>query len=77
MRKEKFRQGLTKLLPLIPYYPEWISTGELAKLLGITTMRTISWIKGIPEEIPIALDDISGGGNKYCYIKDKKGNYLI
>jgi hypothetical protein len=77
VKKAKFRPGLTKMLPLIPNYPEWITSGSLAKKLNITTDRAISWINGIPEETPIAVDDISKGVQKYCYIVDGNGKILI
>jgi hypothetical protein len=77
VKKAKFRPGLTKMLPLIPLFPEWITTKDLAKKLDITTDRAISWIAGIPEGTPIAVDDLSKGVQKYCYIRDMNGKILI
>lgn len=76
-KRPEFRPGLTRMLPLIPDYPNWITQGELAKKLNITTERVTSWINGIPEETPVAVDDISKGLLKYCFIVDQNGKLLI
>lgn len=76
-KKEEFRPALTKMLPLIPKYPNWITTKNLAKKLNITTTKMHSWIKAIPEDAPIAVDDMSKGVQKYCFIRDMNGKILI
>jgi hypothetical protein len=77
VKKGRKRPGLAMMLPLIPCFPDWITTGDLAKKMGITTERVNSWIAGIPENEPIAVDDLSKGYQKYCYIRDSAGTILI
>jgi len=77
LKKTRKRPGLSRLLPLIPNYPNWITSTELSKSLDISSDRVFSWIAGIPETEPIALDDLSKGRQKYCYIRDSSGRILI
>lgn len=77
VKKGRLRPCLITILPLIPEYPKWVTCSELAKKLGITTDRVQSWIAAIPTTEPIALDDLSKGFKKYCYIRDSSGKLLI
>lgn len=77
VRKVKSMTGLPAILSLIPNYPNWISSKEMAVSLNTSTSKIYDWVKSIPVETPVAVNDLSKGFQKYCYIRDSSGRILI